>query len=559
MAKVNSTRFLNRLRFMFDKKLTIANLLTTAADSHGEAPLFLTDRDITFGEFGSEMSLNQFVEAAHCLRQILEERCQLVRYDRVAILKTNSAEIFFLGYSVMRAGKIAVPINGGMASESANRYLNYTGAKALFTDLETYQRLSSEGGIPSCVEVIMLTDTEEVPVQTDPKQKIYSLPLEYKQLEPKALPPIEMASDDICMICHTSGTTGFPKGVIHTNESLVQGIRAQLKTEPITSADVCLSASPFNHFINFTGFMSAMAANIKTWVVVEERPEYLLELIDREKISVVFCFPHTFLHMYEHGLESYDLSTVRMWIAGADSSHEAHIKTFLQKGAFLRIFGKRVINALYVDSFGSSEVGFAALFRFTTERSTQFERYVGKPAFAGPKVKVANEAGKPLPDGQAGRFMVKGPTLFRGYWNDHEKTLGEVIDGWWWTGDVARRDKQGRFFHLDRAADVIKSKQGDVFSQPIEEKLLLVPPIVEAVVVGVGCPGAQDKVALIQLANTDTRDDLSTFKLELNERLEDKEKIDRVMLVSEEDIPRGLTGKVLKRVVRDNLSLQSLG
>ena len=554
MKNRQRARFLNRLRFILDKNLTVANLLTIAARSHGDMPLFYTDKNISFGNFNSQLSLKELENIVLRLGLILEDVCCLKRHDRVAILKENNPDIFFIGYSVMSNGKIAVPINGGMKSESAYAYLSYTGSKVLITDLSVYTRLSQEGGIPESITHVIISDALDIPEINNTKAEILSLPKLYEHIQIRHLEPIKMLPDEVCLICHTSGTTGFPKGVIHTCESLVNGIKGQLKIEPISSRDMGVSASPFNHFINFSGLMSAMAGNVRSWVVSNHEPAYLLDLIDKEKISVVFCFPHTYLHMYEYGLEKHDLSSVRLWLAGADSSHEAHIKPFIKRGAFLRIFGKRIINSIFVDSFGSSEVGFAALFRFTTERSSQFQRYVGKPTFAGPRVKVATLDGEPVKDGEAGCLMVKGPTLFRGYWNNHEKTLGEIRDGWWWTGDIARKDNKGRFFHLDRAVDVIKTTDGPIYSLPVEEKILLKNGINEAVLIGVGPEGMQRKVALIQTSNAITNLSASSLKKDLNSVLEDAEELDEVYIVQESEIPRGLTGKVLKRVLREKFN-----
>lgn len=546
-------RLMNRLRFIFDRKLTVGNLLDKAAASHGEEPLFFLDKPLPYGDLGQAVNLNKMRDFCDKYRHILDQLCGLKRYDRVAILQANSPSIFLSGYAAMRAGFIAVPVNGGMPSESAGRYLSYTGAKALITDAATYERLRKEGGIADTLSHILISDGRAPLVQGDSRYEVISLQDTFETVEAFGLPAIEMAGDDVCLICHTSGTTGFPKGVIHTNSSLVNGIKGQLKVEPITSADRGMSAAPFNHFINFSGLMSAMAANVGTWLVTAEEAKPLLDLIDREKISVVFCFPHTYLKFYEYGLERHSLESVRLWIAGADSSHEAHIKPLLRKGALLRVFGRKIVPAMFVDSLGSSEVGFAALFRFTLPSSKLFGRYVGKPTFAGPKVKIADEEGRRVPNGTPGRLMVKGPTLFAGYWNNHERLLGERRDGWWWTGDVAYRDGKGRFFHLDRAVDVISTCRGDVYSQPVEEILLLNEGLHEAVVVGVGAAKQQRVVALVQMAPSMEGKPLEQLAKIFNAQLAPEQQLDIVLKVSEAEIPRGLTGKVLKRVLRDQV------
>lgn len=545
MQTAKTHRPFNRLRFILDRKLTVANALDKAARAHPDATVFLLDAPVGYGGLGTRVTVRQLQAFADRMAHVLTGPLGMARYERVAIVKRNAGDYFFLALAVMRAGGIAVPINAGLAPEALRRYLDDTGCCIVLSDRATLARF--DGVLDPERHRLVAVDAprDEGPVQ--------ALEPALQSAPPAPFAPVSMAADDDVLLVHTSGTTGFPKAVIHTSGSLVAGVRGQLLIEPVFRHHLAMSASPFNHFINHLGLLSALLARVPTWLMSSDDPDTLLRHIDRERVNVVFCFPHTYLAMYRLGLDRYDLGSVKLWLAGADSSHEAHIKAFTRKGALLRLFGRPLIRSVYVDTLGSSEVGFAALFRFTFSFSRRFDRYVGKPTFAGPKVKVADERGRPLPPGRIGRLMVKGPTLFKGYWNAHDRLHGVVLDGWWWTGDVVLRDARGRHYHLDRHSDVIRGRDGEIYTLPLEERLLKEPGVLEAVVVA----RADDErgevpVALIQ-PMPGARLDAEALRARINAALPAAQALAEIHLVDEADIPRGLTGKVLKRCIRDAL------
>jgi acyl-coenzyme A synthetase/AMP-(fatty) acid ligase len=147
--------------------------------------------------------------------------------------------------------------------------------------------------------------------------------------------------------------------------------------------------------------------------------------------------------------------------------------------------------------------------------------------------------------------MVKGDTLFKGYWNAHDMLNGTVLDGWWWTGDITFRDRWGRFYHLDRAADMIPKRNGIVYTLLMEEKLLTHPQVGEAVVIGL--PTREKEMASVAIIHckpgkTINKEDFLTWA---NEKLEPGMGLTETIVVEPNDIPRGLTGKVLKRILRE--------
>lgn len=545
-ARARRGRVFNRLRLIFDRELTAANGLDRAAAAHPDSPVFHLDEPLPYRWLaGRSLTCRQILAFVNRLGNVLRQ-AGMERHDRVAVWKTNSPDYLFLSLAIIKAGGISVPINPGMSPEALDHYLRYTGSKILVTDAETFARRAGEPGRLPAVETWVFPrrprgfegraiDLEE------------ALESASEELEPVCLDP-----DSEVLIVHTSGTTGFPKGVISTSGGLVAGIKGHYLDEPVGLGGRAAIAAPFHHLVSQMGLYSSLLGNLPVWTVGRFDPGSILELLERQRIQFFFAFPDVYLKMLEHGLEGHDLSSMRVWISGADASHEAHMQTFCRQGAFLRLFGRPLMGSVFMDCLGSSEIGFAALTRLAWPFSKpRLERLVGRPSFAAPRVKVADEEGRELPPGQAGRLMVKGPTLFKGYWNAQEKLLGTVRDGWWWTGDVVRRDRLGRFYHLDRATDVIHERGGPVYTLPTEEVLLSHPDVAEAVVIGLPHPRRGEAPFALFYPRPGHTLEPETLRAWSNARLPAAGALEEVAAVSPDEIPRGLTGKVLKRTLRD--------
>jgi acyl-CoA synthetase (AMP-forming)/AMP-acid ligase II len=151
--------------------------------------------------------------------------------------------------------------------------------------------------------------------------------------------------------------------------------------------------------------------------------------------------------------------------------------------------------------------------------------------------------------------MVKGPTLFKGYWNSHDRLHGTMYDGWWWTGDIGYRDRWGRFYHLDRATDVIYTAQGPVYSLLAEEVLMNHPDVGEVSVFGVPTADGKQKAIAVVNARAGREIDTASLRVWTNELLRLSGPIADILAVDLDEVPRGLTGKVLKRVLREQYAV----
>jgi acyl-coenzyme A synthetase/AMP-(fatty) acid ligase len=542
---------LKRWKFIFDRTLSSSNFIERALATYGDRPFVRFDEPLLLDKQYSQMSVSELLAAVNRGSNTLQQQ-GLQRFSRVAICKSNSPDYFVHGNAAIRAGGIAVPINAGMQTQTLIAYLNYVGARILITDIARFDALQAVDFRTQCaaLDTVFLTDGM--------RTGALSMQTAFAGASDK-FRPVDVCRDEDILIVHTSGTTGVPKGVLHTDGSYIVGLRGMLRIGALLSQSArFMSVMPFNHYIAYQGIGASLIGGNNGILVGAPTAPRLLDLIQEFQPAAVFCFPHSYADMYDYGLQGYDLSSVKYWMAGADSSHEAHIREFVKHGSLVKLFGKALLPSVYVDTLGSSEVGFPAFRRVSSKYSRLFARCIGSPLSPGPRVKVADEHGNEVPRMQLGRMMVKGPTLFKGYWNAHDRLHGVVKDGWWWTGDMGYRDRQGRYFHLDRDVDLVQTRGGAISTLLLEERILNHPQVSEAVVVGRSLSdGDVAPYAYVQLrrgAQADASELLQWVREGLPAAASRISGLIELQVVNAAQIPRGLTGKVLKRELQRQLN-----
>ena len=542
-------RRLNRTRFLLDRRITPATLLDWICESHPDSATLSPVRPLPYpglaeGPFSPAAILSFAARTGEVLRM-----AGMGRGDRVAIFKRNDVDYVFLALAVIRAGGVAVPVNPGMSVETLDAYLRHVGARILCCDRRLFGATIGERSRLPTIRHWVFTDEagDSGAASTALCQAIGELPGE--------LPPASLSGGSEALLAHTSGTTGVPKAVVCTASSLLSGIRVHFRTEPPLPWRRAGIAGPFSHLVYQIGVTTALISNLPTWTLDGRDPGAALAAIERERINLFVAFPELYLRMYAHGLGASDLDSMRVWISVADASQEAHMAALCRQGAILRLAGRTLFGSVFIETLGSSEIGGPALRRVWTSRSrVRCRRRVGRRMLGGPRVKVAGEDGDAAPPGQAGALMVRGSTLFAGYWTGEGRLDDARTDGWWATGDIVRRNRLGRVQHLDRAADVIQTSAGPFYSLPAEDVLHTYPGVGEAVVFGTIASGRYEEPVGLVWPVADASLDEAELLRWVNQRIDGPIGLAAVRCVSFDQIPRGLTGKVLKRRLREGHS-----
>jgi acyl-coenzyme A synthetase/AMP-(fatty) acid ligase len=259
------------------------------------------------------------------------------------------------------------------------------------------------------------------------------------------------------------------------------------------------------------------------------------------------------------------MASVEAYYNTGDAAHEAHIRALIAQGSHEEVgrdlVRRRVPVSVFTDGLGSSETGYSIFHNGHGPGGSRFGRCIGRPiSFASGA--VLGEDGRELPPGEVGRLGVRSPTLTPGYWNDsltfHRLRLG----GYWLTGDLAYRDDNGDFYHLDRVPDAIRTAAGLVFSTRTEELLLReLDDLDDCTVVAVAEDGVRadwdgDGIAeayvLLQPAPHAADRDEAAWTGRVNEVLAAHgfPVLTRALRMSADEVTKGATGKVLKRQLR---------
>lgn len=470
----------------------------------------LADRAARFGDRlamrvdgGPGLSYRAWDQAATAVARGLR-KAGVQHGDRVVLLLTNVEACDFAVAFVAchRAGAVAVPVNPRYAARELDHVLADSGARLVVAGTEA----ARVHGVParSCADLAVVDG-----------------------------PPlaIELAADDLSEIFYTSGTTGLPRGVASTHANSSQHSMA-----PLDDGGILLHSIPL---ATFTGVQGGILTPLRLAITAHVVPRFdtarFAELIETERPLWLLMVPAHILLLLESGaLETRDTSSVMIAMFGGAST---------PPGAVLRL-GELLPNAMLLNGYGLTEGGGSVCVLPPGEAARR-PGSVGKP-MRGVEVRIVDDAGAAVADGEVGEIALRLPTGERSYWNDPDATARTWRDGWVHTGDLGRLDEDGFLYVVDRAKDVIIRGGYNVASAEVEAAVYDVADVAECAVVGVPHPIlGQDVAAVIRLRDGALPITLADLREQLGDRLADY-KLPRVLVLTAEPLPRNAAGKLDK-------------
>jgi long-chain acyl-CoA synthetase len=341
---------------------------------------------------------------------------------------------------------------------------------------------------------------------------------------------------DTAVILYTSGTTGTPKGAELTHQNLLRNCEVSRSLFDLDSDAVTLGALPLFHSFGQTcGLNATIAAGGTLTLIPRFDPGKALEIIQRDRVGVFLGVPTMYGAMLHHGeREKFDTSSLKLCGSGGSA-----MPVELLRG-FEDAFGCKIL-----EGYGLSETSPVASFNHR-ERERK-PGSIGTP-IEGVEMKVVDEDGNEAPQGEVGEILIRGHNVMKGYWDRPDATAEAIDDdGWFHSGDMAKVDEDGYFFIVDRKKDMIIRGGYNVYPREIEEVLYEHPAVREAAVVGVPHEELGEEVGAAVALKDGAEVDADELRQFVKEQVAAYKYPRRVWFV--DDLPKGPTGKILKREI----------
>jgi long-chain acyl-CoA synthetase len=382
--------------------------------------------------------------------------------DRVAILARACHRYWEVHFGCAKAGLVVVPVNHRLQAAEVKHILSDVGAKAAVVDA----RLAD------------VAAAADIPLRLGFGHG-HGQPLDYEAMlaeyEPVP-PPVTLSSEDLNVIAYTSGTTGTAKGAMLTHRGSVLSAYGYGMANRFRSDDVVLTCMPPYVLRGQSAGLSPALAGAHV-VMADFVASEVVDIIQRRRVTQLQLAPAMItLLLREPDLARRDLSSLRaIWTGGAPI-----------RPSELQRFGD-VFGDVLGSTFGMTEAtGVAGMrYRLSDDPSDLGRlRSIGRP-LPLLDVEVRRPDGSVADDDEVGEIVVRGDTVMTGYWNAPEATAAVLRDGWYHTGDMARRDSDGYLYLVDRRVDVIVSGGINVYSLEVEQVINRIPGVVESAVVGI--------------------------------------------------------------------------
>lgn len=503
---------------------------------------------------GKELSYKELYESALKFAGYLQ-KIGIQKGDRVAIMLPNTPQSVISFYGVMMAGGIVVQTNPMYTERELAFQMKDSGAKAIVALDILFPRIKKIQGETELEHVIITAIKDYLPFPKNlvypfiqKKQYGYSVKVEHKgndhlfteiMKHPALQEPIMNINfeEDLAILQYTGGTTGFPKGVMLTHKNLIANTKMcqAWLYKCREGEEIVLGALPFFHVYGMTTVMILSVLQASKMVLIPKPdPEVLLKTIQSQRPTMFPGAPTMYIGMLNHPeLSKYDLSSIDSCISGS-----APLPVEVQE-QFERLTGGKLVEGYGLTE--SSPVTHANLL-------WDGERVKGSIGLPWPDTLAeirSVETGEPLPVGEIGELVVKGPQVMKGYWNRPEETQEVLKDGWLHTGDMGYMDEEGYFYIVDRKKDMIIASGYNIYPREIEEVLYEHPAVKEVVVAGVPDPYRGETVKayiVLKEGTTVTEDELNKFARKNLAAYKVPRKYE-----FRDELPKTTVGKILRR------------
>jgi long-chain acyl-CoA synthetase len=450
--------------------------------------------------------------------------------DRVAFLLSNQLSIVLCYYACFKIGAVAVPLNIHFESELLKYAITHSGARVLITEAELFAGIEPIRSFLKDVEQFYLTSRTSEFNEVRPFDEL---------LQPT--PGSELFSENSerssAAIYYTSGTTGLPKAVIHTQGSLTRAAEMQVAQIAISSEDTTLIMFPVCYLIGFGSQILPFHTVGATCVLLPRfEPRQVLEAIQTYKPTKTYGFPKLYNDLLNCPEASrYNLQSLKFCFSAGEAIPVAVQKRFKQ------MFGIEI-----TEGCGMTELQIYSM------NSPYGQKKIGSVgrAIAGMEISLIDDSGHLITKaGEIGELVVRGGSMTAGYWKDPELTKKNISKGWFHTNDLAYRDEEDIYWFVSRKSEIIKHQLGLVSPIEVEGVLYQHSAVLEAGVVGVSDQLGTEVAAAYVVLKPECAPVTEAQLIEFTRmRLPEFKVPDKIVFI--ESLPSGPTGKIDRKTLR---------
>jgi len=452
--------------------------------------------------------------------------------DKVAVQLPNLPQFLFSYFGILKAGLTMVPLNPLLRAPEVKYHLEDSDSKVLITfemfAEEAFKGASQVDGVATYV--VNLPGNDERPEGTKHYDELYFAD-DTRDIAPTM-------ADDTAVLLYTSGTTGKPKGAELTHFQLFMNCTTAGDLFGFRDDDIGLAVLPFFHVFGLSSVLNTAVRFGGTLSLVPRfEMDPVVEAIEKHHCTIFSGVPTMYFALLDQDLGDRDLSSLRVGISGGAAI----------PGEVIRAFEEKFPGVVILEGYGLSESASTTTFNVSAEERKVLS--IGKPIW-GVEVRVVDDQDQELPPGEehVGEIVIRGHNMMKGYYKKPEATEEAFRGGWFHSGDLAYRDKDGFLFIVDRKKDLVIRGGYNVYPREIEEVLYEHPAVAEAAVIGKPDDKLGEEVVAIVSLKSGADADPDELKAFCKERLAAYKYPREVRIVDE--LPKGPTGKILKKELR---------
>jgi len=437
--------------------------------------------------YDTKVSFAEFHDEAERVAGFLEQRCGVLKGDRVLLLMQNSPQFMIGYYGILRANAVVVPLNPMNLTQEILRYAQDAGASTMLVSQELYSRVEPLLKSRDLEHVIVAAYSDYLKEATTlaVPEFITSPRVDYKDdgltlwkdmlaadLKPG---PLTAGPDDLCVMPYTSGTTGQPKGCMHTHRSVMHTTVGGMQWFSAQPELTMLAVAPMFHVTGMQGGLNGPLFTGNTMVLLPRWDrEVAAQCVERYKVTSWTAIPTMIQDFFLNpNIDKYDLSSIRR-LSGGGAAMPAAVAQRLAN-----------VGVTYIEGYGLTETIGATHINPPDHPKQQC---LGIPIFDTDSRVIDPATLRELPPGEVGEIIMHGPQVFLGYWNKPQDTAQVFIevDGkrFFRSGDLGRMDEDGYFFIVDRLKRMINASGYKVWPTEVESLMYQHPAVQEACIIG---------------------------------------------------------------------------